>query len=345
MKKGFILVLLFALCSCDANNISKKPAIEGDFTRIIACSDFQNENGHSVSIDNMQKITEALSNDGITKADAFFSCGDYDYNTTDNIAGINMMNDLMSNYTSQENMYFVQGNHEEEVFPGEHRLRENGDNDPEHNKYGVFVVNEDMYMYKNKVETTCKETANELKSYLDSKLNEKYSKPIFILSHLGLNYNMRTYYNGDAKYARYLFDVINDAGKKGLNIFYLYGHDHSNGWDDYVGGSSVFLRKGDDILIAEYSMEEFKTHKLNFTYLNAGYVGYYRDVNLGSDTTLTMTLIDIYEDNVEIYRYSKDGIHNLKSILLNNTSMQLQRLLRILKNVQNETHLLNTHFQ
>ena len=89
MKKGFILVLLFALCSCDANNISKKPAIEGDFTRIIACSDFQNENGHSVSIDNMIKITDALKNDGITKSDAFFSCGDYDYNTTDNIAGIN----------------------------------------------------------------------------------------------------------------------------------------------------------------------------------------------------------------------------------------------------------------
>ena len=26
-----------------------------------------------------------------------------------------------------------------------------------------------------------------------------------------------------------------------------------------------------------------------------------------------MTLIDIYEDNVEIYRYSKDGIHKDKS--------------------------------
>ena len=124
---------------------------------------------------------------------------------------------------------------------------------------------------------------------------------------------MRTYYNGDAKYARYIFDVINNAANDGLNIFYLYGHDHSNGWDDYLGGSSVFLHKGDNILVAEYSETEFKNHKLNFTYMNAGYVGYYRNVNFGSDTTLTMTLIDIYDDNVEIYRYSKDGIHNLKS--------------------------------
>lgn len=313
MKKTFAFILLLTLCSCNTGtNISKKPSIEGDFTRIIACSDFQNENGHTVSINNMELITNALKNDNVNTADAFFCCGDYDYGTTENIQGIEMITNLMTSYVNQDDMYFVQGNHDE-MLPGEDGLIANGNNDPKHNKFGVYVLNEDMYMYKNKSEKICKETAEQLKIYLNNKITEQYSKPIFILSHLGLNYNMRTYYNGDAKYARYIFDVINNAANDGLNIFYLYGHDHSNGWDDYLGGSSVFLHKGDNILVAEYSETEFKNHKLNFTYMNAGYVGYYRNVNFGSDTTLTMTLIDIYDDNVEIYRYSKDGIHNLKS--------------------------------
>lgn len=58
---------------------------------------------------------------------------------------------------------------------------------------------------------------------------------------------MRTRNDGDKQHANYIFNVLNDAGGNGLNIVFLYGHDHSNGWDDYLGGASVYLTKGDSI--------------------------------------------------------------------------------------------------
>ena len=47
--------------------------------------------------------------------------------------------------------------------------------------------------------------------YFNSKITEDFSKPIFVLSHLALNYSMRTYNDGDGQYAKYIFDVINDV--------------------------------------------------------------------------------------------------------------------------------------
>jgi hypothetical protein len=126
---------------------------------------------------------------------------------------------------------------------------------------------------------------------------------------------MRTYCNGDAKDADLLFNVLNDAGAKGLNIIYLFGHDHAQGWDDYMGGASVYLRVGDKINIARGNNTSFKEETLRFTYLNTGYVGYYSDDNAtGVDRTLTMTVFEITGNRVVISRYSKDGLHNLKSV-------------------------------
>lgn len=110
-----------------------------------------------------------------------------------------------------------------------------------------------------------------------------------------------------------IYDEIDKAALNGLNIIFMYGHNHSNGWDDYLGGASVFLNKGDSILISDGTKYKYETYTLNFTYMNAGYVGYYGYVNEGADSTLTMSVIDIYESKVEFNRYSKDGLHNLKS--------------------------------
>ena len=57
--------------------------------------------------------------------------------------------------------------------------------------------------------------------------------------------------------------------EKGLNIFFLFGHDHSNGWDDYLGGSCVCLEKGDTINIAKKGNQfKWETKTLNFTYIH-----------------------------------------------------------------------------
>lgn len=287
-------------------------AEESEELTIIVGSDFQNKNGNSAGKRQVGYILEAMAEDGITEADAFFSCGDYDYDTerTDYDAtnsGIEALQSVMSTVVEEENMIFVQGNHD---VPSKTAL--SGNNDPESGDYGVFVINNDDYMVNNDDEEAVRYTAQHLIEYLNGKLAVGYEKPIFIVSHLPLHYTMRTQGEGDGQYANYLFDALNAAGEKGLNLFFLHGHDHSNGWDDYLGGAAIFLKKGDEILIAQNNQLEYQTERLQFTYLNAGYMGYYNNEN-GADDTLTMTVIKIQNNQVTFTRYDKNGMHDLKS--------------------------------
>ena len=173
-------------------------------------------------------------------------------------------------------------------------------------------------MWNNSDEATIQKTAASLKTYLDAKVAERYQKPVFVVSHLPLHYSMRTYNDGDGKYANYIFNVLNEAGASGQNIIFLYGHDHSNGWDDYLGGSAVYLAKGDKINIAQASQTVFQEETLNFTYLNAGFTGYYENHN-SADDTLTMTVFSIIDGTVKVERYDATGKHNLKSAGVTNS--------------------------
>lgn len=242
-------------------------------------------------------------------------CGDYDYSTygiaDETKEGIKYLTNAMKNTVDIENMVFAQGNHD--AVAGTAGQSQSGNNDPKSGKYGVYVINNDDYMWYNSDETRIKKTTQRLIDYLNEKLMYGYDKPIFVVSHLPLHYSMRTRLEGDAKYANYIFDALNEAGSKGLNIIFLYGHDHSNGWDDYLGGASIYLAKGDTIQIAQRSQTLFKKQTLNFTYMNAGYTGYYDNHN-GADNALTMSYISIAQDGtVTVTRYDDKGVHNLKS--------------------------------
>ena len=116
-------------------------------------------------------------------------------------------------------------------------LAASGNNDNTEDGYGVFVINESDYMWYNDNESRIKQTAANLKSYLDEKLAEEFDAPIFVVSHLGVHYNHRTKSEGFAKYGKYIFDVVNEAGAEGLNIIFLFGHNHSEGRDDDLGAS------------------------------------------------------------------------------------------------------------
>lgn len=285
-------------------------------TTVIAASDFQPKNGGKNGITEVEKIIGIIENDGITQADGFLFCGDYDYGTFEvpekTKEGISLLTGALSHMVSQQNMVFIQGNHD--AMAGTNGLSYSGNRDPESGKYGVFVINEDDYMWYNKDETRIKRTAQRLIDYLNGKLAEGYTKPIFVMSHLPLHYSRRTVRDGDGTYASYLFNALNEAGKKGLNIIFLFGHDHSNGWDDYLGAGSIYLPKGDEILIADNDKDKFSSHTLYFTYMNAGYTGYYDIHNEGADGTLTMTSFRIDgKGQVTITRYDNKGIHNLKS--------------------------------
>ncbi len=303
---GFIL--LFQCVPCVFAAAEGVP--EGETIRVIAASDFQPQNGVESGKTAMRNILSAMEQDNITTADGFLFCGDYDYSTVGNAtatrAGVQAVKDVMIDIVPKENIVLAQGNHD--TASG---ISKSGKNDPASGEYGVFVIHEDDYMWFNNDENRIKRTTQNLIDYLNGKLAISYDNPIFIVSHLPLHYTMRTEKDGDGQHANYIFDVLNEAGAKGLNLFFLFGHNHSNGWDDHLGGSAIYLARGDEIEIAQNSREaeDCKREILNFTYLNAGYVGYYGD---NADTLLTMTVFEIEGGEVRICRYSQDGIQLLK---------------------------------
>lgn len=164
-------------------------------TTVIACSDFQNPSGNNAGKTAVQGILDAIKADAITQADGFLCCGDYDYDITGNRADTESGIDAMkSTVTSAfpgvaDNMVFGQGNHDTAVA-STNGLSPSGANDSD--AYGVFVINEDDYMWGNNDKATVERTAENLTSYLNEKIAAQYTKPIFVISHLALNYSMRT---------------------------------------------------------------------------------------------------------------------------------------------------------
>ena len=296
---------------------SLKASAEGTVTTVVACSDYQSPSGNDASAAFVQSVVSQMqASVGFTTADGFLCCGDYSYGYNQAAAGIaSLKSAIASLNVSDENGVFVEGNHDDAGAAG---LATSGNNDPASGKYGVFAINEDDYMWHNSDEATIKQTAENLRVYLNNKLAVGFTAPIFVVSHLPLHYSMRTYNDGDGKFANYLFDVLNDAGNNGLNIVFLYGHDHSNGWDDYLGGSAVYLTKGDSINIAQGSTTSYQAETLAFTYMNAGFTGYYENHN-GADDALTMTVFQFDDTTLTVNRVDESGIHNLKSAGVTNS--------------------------
>lgn len=316
-----LLALLLALVMMLSLLPTSVLATGSEPTVVIAGSDFQARNGNAAGATIVNGVIDRIKADSYTKLDGFLFAGDYSVGAT-KAADVTYLKDtILAAYPelTDDTMVLIQGNHDNasEYGGAEAGLVGNvidvsGAHDAEN--YGVYVINEQDYMWRNSSETTIKNTAASLKGYLDAKRNAEYAKPIFVVSHLPLHYCMRTNNDGDGMYANYIFNVLNEAGNAGLNIIFMFGHNHSHGWDDYLGGAAIFLTKGDKINIAQSSKTVFKEETLAFTYLNAGYVGYYGDSYTSDvDKTLTMTTFAITDNDVTISRYSANGTHNLKS--------------------------------
>ena len=285
---------------------------------VLAGGDFQEAGDHANSADNVTNILAQVSQKYGTM-DGFLFIGDYDCETHDSAPetakGITaLMGAVQGSYSNlnDESSVLVQGNHDYM----DSRIDATGGH--EFGGYSAYVLNEDDYPNGGGSQAGIQTLANNLKTWLNNKIGEGYSAPIFIVSHLPLAYTPRTVTQGDAKYAKYIFDVLNDAGKNGLNIIFMHGHDHAYGPDNYMGGEAIYLPVGDKICIAEAgSTSAWTEETLNFTYMNAGYTGYYSDAytyvtNAGADK-LTMTVFAITDNQVTVERYSEDGLYNLKS--------------------------------
>ena len=326
------LILLLAVMSMASTVSAAQIVATEDDVILLAGSDFQVSNVTW----QIEKIFSVLEIHGLTKADGAFFVGDYTAQareTETSAKGIEVLKKLYQPIVG-DNMIFTQGNHDHVNTAG---LAKDGNNDPASGKYGVFVINENQRMEYNddsSYEDT-KAAADALKIYLDEKAAQGYTKPIFVLNHIGLHWGNRTVSQGVAIHAELLVKVLNEAGAKGLNIIYLYGHNHSGGYDDAMGAGAVYFKKGDQIEVAQSdaffenahtAKKKHTTYTLNFTYMNAGYIGYYSTgdglpSDYAADATVTMSVFLIRGDEVIITRYdseinlakNKFGVHNLKS--------------------------------
>ena len=322
---------------------------------VLACSDFQaqgtgDEGQAKNSATNVNSILKKIEAD-YDHADGLIFCGDLDYDNSymyisNGIAylkraftGYSDWNLASTKFTgifdnaAEDSDYaiYVQGNHDT-IDQGQQGLSSTGAHDTA--DYGVFVIDENDYRsYWNGGAATgnssalgddiqaVQAVASSLETYFNQKIAEGYTKPIFITSHVPLHFSSRTIAHGDEKFGKYIFDKVNAAAEAGLTIIYLCGHNHSGGYDDYLGGAAYYFEPGDQIRIANPpstssgKTSTYTTETLAFTYMNAGYVGYYDDKISGvdNDTTLTMTAFEITDSQVKITRYDANGVHNLKS--------------------------------
>ena len=319
---------------------------EGDAkATLLFCSDFQT--GTEVSpyqsvsdvpeslTSGMTNISKAIYDDGVTKIDRVLAVGDYTAYTgrynydADATIGIQAFKNIIQNrWTDTDQFLFIQGNHDQANYPFDEGANEYED-------YIVYCINTTYNSSEmggfpwmqgsTGSEAQVKKAAQKLGDYLEGCITAGETRPIFIMVHLPLHFSGRTsslYGNGDNLYSSYLFDVINTAAED-LDIVYLYGHNHSKGWDNYIGGSRVFKRPGDTILIPDLTKKSGSTtdsytkEELNFTYMNAGYIGYFHDATAADE--LTATVCRIYDDKLVLSRYSEDGLIDIGSVGKNNT--------------------------
>jgi len=304
------VLMLFSLCS-----VSLTVSAAQEESILIAGSDFQISN---YSTDAIQNILNAMKADGIVPDKLLFG-GDYslEHSHETSTLGVTTLKNFFSAQLGleEQDMVFAQGNHDPDTTGG---LTGWGNLDPAYGDYGLYVV-EDPTLAQEWGSYDAASIAA-LQLYLDNKVEIGYSKPIFIMNHFPLHWGYRTQKDGVGTNAYRFFNVINEAAGKGLNIIYLFGHNHSNGYDDSMGGSSIFLKKGDTIEICQGSKKEHKDEVLNFTYMNSGYTGYYTSPMETAEDTLTMSVFRIRGNEVIISRYSADGEYNLKSAGVENTS-------------------------
>ncbi len=221
---------------------------------LFAASDFQGD----MASDTLISVLSNIVSKGYEEVDALVWVGDYSYgspgNPTERINALKRVYTLMG--WSPEMEIFSQGNHD---TPDS--VAATGAHDTDW--CGVYAIREDDFPLGGDDETV-KKTAAALEDYLNAKLECGYAKPIFMASHIPLHATSRK----DNPQAYRLFNVINGAAAKGLNIYFLTGHNHSGGYDT----NNIYWTRGDKISVYQGTTSSAKTETLAFTYMNPGYM-------------------------------------------------------------------------
>ncbi len=263
-------------------------------------------------------LLASVAADGITPDAALF-VGDYtdhfqsDKNDTHGSSeGIGYIRTMLDGafgegYTSSHATVFAQGNHDYAGTPelAASGLQPYGDEDA----FLVYVINEKDFPYHQdkSMESTVAATAQRLGDCMDALADAGEMRPILILCHVPLHYSSR-YSGGDNPYASLIFSELNEAAEE-LNVLFFFGHNHSGASADYEagwGGAVNFVARGQtlDVNSPEHGAAGTNRQTLNFTYMNAGYVGYSTSA---TNDTRTVSVLSVYDNRVVVSRYDAKG--------------------------------------
>lgn len=305
-------LLVFLLAGC--GNTSAKEVISTDPVAVIwTGSDFQ-VSPVERNVEIVQNIVDAQKSEGVTTINEAWICGDLTPVNSDeatradsNLGAEAVLGLLSENWSlTAEQCLFTLGNHDVEGYD---LAAEGGPYERE--GYSVYVINEPDYPSKKSWVGDVKQTAETLSEWLNEKADIGYDRPIFIITHVPLHQSGRN----DTRNGSFFVEVLNDAADRGLNIFYMFGHNHSDGYDDYLGGSCIYLEPGAEIPVAipeGFAKEHYEMQEIKFTYFNTGYIGYAQTDE--PESTTSSVVITIYQDCVELRRYNDSGLWNMKNI-------------------------------
>lgn len=278
---------------------------EDAYASVIIGSDFQKKG--TLAYEQFEKMLVRMQDDGLTTPHSMIAGGDYTKALLDDAApGIYLIKQIMTEHypdMDPDSVICIQGNHDNPcsgfTTTGLHEM----------GVYNLYVMNEHDFcwnqLYRSDARMKCVELAADITKCMNELIAKGDMRPVIFASHVPLHHSARTF-GGDNMYSKYVFDAINKAAET-LDIIFLFGHNHSQNVDDYIGGSVNLLYAGDEIRIPDptkISKTEYYTETLNFTYANYGYVGY--SCNTASDTSvnrLTLGCLRFYENEIKLVRY------------------------------------------
>ena len=277
---------------------------------ILFASDYQGNNRY----ESARKIFNSVKK--FVNPNLFVMCGDYQIGEAEQFefseSGILELSNLFSSiFNFSIPQIYLQGNHDIKEAYG---IAEDGIYESE--KYIIYVMNKDTFpnhhIYKGiDLKEDIIKASQKLSNDLNYIVEKNENKPVFIATHIPLHYSDRD--DGtDNAYSKYIIDVLNEYGDK-LDIVYLFGHNHSENYDDYIGGSINYIGR-DSIMQIGGTNESIS---INFTYLNAGYIGYSNNFITDHSTKETSaTTIKVGLDSLIIQKYTKYGEYYKEPIIV-----------------------------
>ncbi len=320
------LFLAAVLIICPAVTVFADDASEAPIATVMFASDYQFDYG-TLPKRILLDISGTVLKDGKCP-DSFVLCGDvtnesgysnYNASVEGTVKSIVESEAVIKDTFGEDTDYHVfQGNHD--PFLPDYM---DATGAYEYEDYILYVINTEGYnpwaQGVTQSEEIVRNAAEKLDEYLTEKIADCDHRPVFVATHVPLHFSGRTssrFGVGDNMYSRYFFDVLNRAGEF-LDIVFIFGHNHSKGFDNYLGNGSIFLPRGGLILIPDTTgvttpyTDKYTRETLNFTYMNAGYVGNIANSESPENADLTATVVEIYEDDMVFSRYGMYGVHVL----------------------------------